>query len=376
MKLVFASDSFKGSLSSARTAELLTQAAGFVFGDCECVSAPMADGGEGTVDAVLAALCGKRITVTVFDPLMRSTCASYGILPDGHAVIEMAAASGLTLVEPDLRNPLMTSTFGTGQLILAALDQGCRNITVGLGGSATNDGGMGCIRALGGRFVDARGHELRGCGRDLGEVSEIDMRGLDSRLGETSIAIMSDVTNPLCGPEGATYIYGRQKGATSEMLEQLERGMQSYSEVIRERFHIDCNNTPGAGAAGGLGAALMVFLGGRLQSGIECLLDLIGFDSMLEGADLVVTGEGRADAQSSHGKTMQGVARRATTKGIPVYALVGSIGEGAEALLDDGILSFFALQEDDMPLDYAMAHAEQLYADTAVRLFRSFRDAR
>ena len=368
MKLVFASDSFKGSLSSRMTAELLTKAAWEVFGACECIGVPIADGGEGTVDALIDALKGEKSIAIVHDPLMNRIQAGCGIA-GGKDVIEMAAVSGLTLVPEALRDPLNTTTYGTGELILDALDRGCRELYIAIGGSATNDGGMGCLRALGARFLDKDGNELSGCGKDLAEVSTIDLAHLDSRLSDTSLTVLCDVKNPLCGENGATYTFAGQKGANLETMKLLENGMQNYRDVIRRQFDIDCDTVEGAGAAGGLGAALKVFLHATMQSGIETVLDLIGFDDLLDGADLVVTGEGRADAQSVCGKVIQGVALRARARGIPVYGLCGSLGDGAELLYDCGVTSLYSLVDENTSVEEAMTNAEQVYYHAAVRMF-------
>ena len=369
MRSIFASDSFKGSLSSKRTAELLTKAAREVFGECECIGVPVADGGEGTVDAVCGALNGKKVTAAVHDPLMNPIQAAYCIAGD-RAVIEMAAASGLTLVPEDKRDPMDTTTYGTGELILDALDRGCRELYIAIGGSATNDGGMGCMRALGVRFLDKNGRELIGCGRDLSDVAEIDLGGLDKKSSETAITVLCDVKNPLCGGNGATYTFAEQKGATHDTIELLENGMRNYRDVIRDHFGIDCDTIEGAGAAGGLGAALKVFLNASMRSGIETVLDLIRFDDMLEGADLVITGEGRADRQSCFGKVMQGVGLRAKAKGVPVIGLCGSLGEGADELLNYGITKLIALSDNAGSIEDAIADAERYYYETAVRMFR------
>lgn len=374
MKLIFASDSFKGSLSSDMTAALLTKAAHEVFGDCECIGVPMADGGEGTVDAVIAALNGKKVSAAVSDPLMNKVEAFYGVAGDT-AVIEMAAASGLTLVPAACRDPMMTTTCGTGELILDALDRGCRRLYLAIGGSATNDGGMGCMRALGARFFDANGNELSGRGMDLLQVSEIDLSGLDSRLQNTAITVLCDVRNPLCGENGATYTYAAQKGAAAHSMALLESGMCRYRDVIRRQFGVDCDTIEGAGAAGGLGAALRVFLNAEMQSGIEAILSLIGFDSLLVGADLVVTGEGRADAQSCCGKVVQGVGMHAKAYGIPVYALCGSVGEGADGLLDCGVTELIPVTDPAVPLEEAIKNAQRYYFEAALSLFRQIKAA-
>jgi glycerate kinase len=368
MKLIFASDSFKGSLSSKRTAELLTKAAREVFGTCECIGVPIADGGEGTVDAVIDALKGEKTDILVHDPLMDRIRASYGIVGD-KAVIEMAEASGLTLVPEPLRDPLVTTTYGTGELIRDALSRGCRELYIAIGGSATNDGGMGCLRALGARFLDQDGNELSGCGKDLSAVTKIDLDRLDSRLSDASVTVLCDVKNPLCGKNGATYTFAKQKGATAETMKLLENGMQNYRNVIKRRFGIDCDLIEGTGAAGGLGAALRVFLHAAMQSGIETVLELIGFDALLDGADFIVTGEGRADAQSVCGKVMQGVALHAKARGIPVYGLCGSLGDGAELLYDCGIASLYSLVDENTSVEEAMANAEEVYYRAAVQMF-------
>ena len=370
MKLLFASDSFKGSLTSEKTVELLSRAAREVFGECECSGVPVADGGEGTVEAVIAAEHGEYINVKVHGPLMEETESFYGTFDGNKAVIEMAAASGLPMVPEELRNPLNTTTFGTGELILDALKRGFRDISIAIGGSATNDGGMGCARALGVKFLDQDGNELEGFGRDLAKVASIDISGLDERVKDSKITVMCDVTNPLCGKNGATWTFGKQKGATPEIQEELEKGMCSYRDVIRETFGIDCDGIPGTGAAGGLGAALMVFLGGEMKSGIETVLDLIRFDERLEGVDLVVTGEGRTDWQSCFGKVMQGVGMRAKAKGIPVLGLSGSLGKNAMDICSCGIASLMTTVNAPMPLSEALERAEELYYEGALRMFR------
>ena len=370
MKLLFASDSFQGSLTSEKTVELLGRAAREVFGECECSGVPVADGGEGTVEAVIAAEQGGRVSVKVHGPLMEEAESFYGAFDGDKAVIEMAAASGLPMVPEELRNPLNTTTYGTGELILDALKRGYRDISIAIGGSATNDGGMGCARALGVKFLDAEGRELEGFGRDLARVSSIDVSGLDERIKQSKITVMCDVTNPLCGKDGATWTFGKQKGATHEIQEELEAGMCSYRDVIRECFGIDCDELPGAGAAGGLGAALKVFLGGEMKSGIETVLELIRFDERLEGVALVVTGEGRTDWQSCFGKVMQGVGMHARAKGIPVLGLSGSLGKNAMDICGCGVSSLMTAVNAPMPLSEAIERAEELYYEAALRMFR------
>lgn len=373
MKLLFASDSFKGSLSSEQTVRLLAKAAGEIFGEIEYSGVPVADGGEGTVDAVVAAEHGEYITVEVYGPLMERTTARYGKLDDQRAVIEMAAASGLPMVPRNLRNPLHTSTYGTGEMIRDALDKGFRDISIAIGGSATNDGGMGCARALGVRFLDAQGNELQGTGSDLEKVAEIDVSGLDPRISETKITVMCDVTNPLTGKDGATYTFGAQKGATPEIQARLEAGMINYRDVIMRQFGINADEIRGGGAAGGLGTALMVFLHGEMKSGIDTVLDLINFDKRLEGVDLVVTGEGRTDWQSCFGKVMQGVGERSAKRGIVAVGLSGSLGRDAAQIYSHGIESLITSVDSPMQIEEAISRAEELYYLAAIRMFRFIR---
>ena len=370
MKFLFASDSFKGTLTSEQTMELLARAAKDVFGDIEYSGVPVADGGEGTTDAVVAAENGQWIEAEVCGPMMEKVTARYGKLDAHRAVIEMAAASGLPLVPIDRRNPLHATSYGTGELIRHALDQGFTDISIAIGGSATNDGGMGCARALGVRFRGDQGRELEGRGEDLEKVCAIDVSNLDHRVSGAKITVMCDVTNPLCGENGATWTFGAQKGATPEMQARLEVGMVNYRDVIRRQFAIDPDAIKGAGAAGGLGAALMVFLGGEMKSGIDTVLDLIGFDKRLEGTDLVVTGEGRTDWQSCFGKVMQGVGERATKKGVVAVGLSGSLGRDAAQIFDHGIMSLMTTVDAPMPLEEALGRAEELYYLGAVRMFR------
>ena len=370
MKLLFASDSFKGTLTSDQTVALLARAARAVFGDIEYSGVPVADGGEGTVDALVAAEGGEWIEAEVHGPLMEPVVARYGRLDARRAVIEMAAASGLPLVPPNKRDPLVTTSRGTGELIRHALDRGFTDLSVAIGGSATNDGGMGCMAALGARFLDADGRALKGRGADLERVRRIDLSALDPRLTSCRITVMCDVSNPLCGRDGATYTFAAQKGATPPIQRRLEAGMVNYRDVIRRQFHVDPDAIRGAGAAGGLGAALTVFLGGEMKSGIDTVLDLIDFDRRLEGVDLVVTGEGRTDWQSCFGKVMRGVGERARARGVIAVGLSGSLGRDAAQIFDHGIASLMTTVDAPMPLEEAMDRANELYYLGAVRMFR------
>lgn len=365
-RFVFASDSLKGTLSSADAARLLGGAAERHFPGCSWVAVPMADGGEGTADALLAACGGEKIRAVVEDPLSRPVEASYAMLPGGRAVIEMAAASGLTLLAPGEHDPRLTSTYGTGQLVLDALERGARDVTVALGGSATNDGGMGLARALGARPLDAEGIELAGTGADLGRVARVDPSGLSPLVAGASFHTMCDVDNPLVGPEGASLVFGPQKGASPEIARELDDGMRNWAHVLEETFDRSFN-VPGAGAAGGLGAACLAFLGAEPVSGIARVLDLVGFDALLSEADLCVTGEGHADAQTAHGKVVSGVAAACARAGVPCVAVVGGMSAGAAAM--PGVAAMLPAAIDAMPLEETLARAEELYALAAERLF-------
>lgn len=365
MKIVCASDSFKGSLSSIRTAELFEKAAKEVSAGFDVVKIPVADGGEGTACAVAQAAGGEMISAKVHDPLMNITDASYGILDGGRAVIEMAAASGLVLVPEDRRDPLITTSYGTGELIRDALDRGARDISIAIGGSATNDGGTGCMSALGYVFRDEEGHKLAGSGCSLGSIASVDASEADPRLKECRVTVMCDVNNPLTGSDGATYVYGPQKGADDEALAVLEEGMANYRDVLKDLTGIDCDEVPGAGAAGGMGASLHALLRAELRPGIETVLDLCGFDEKIKDADLVVTGEGMADAQSLMGKVMQGVAKRASRACVPVTAIVGCLGEGWEGLLGCGIDRIIPIAPEGMGIEESMRRAEELYYEAA-----------
>lgn len=373
MKLLFASDSFKGTLSSEQIIRLLTESANRIFPGCETAGVPIADGGEGTVDAVIAVTKGSIRTVPVHGPLMEETTASYGVFNGDSAIIEMAAASGLPMVPTEKRNPLHTTTYGTGELIKDALDAGYRKLSIAIGGSATNDGGMGAMIALGVRFLDEDGKELSGVGSDLGKVKDIDISGLHPAVAEAEITVMCDVNNPLTGPDGATYTFGKQKGGTPEILDKMEADMKQYAAVILDKLGTDVDKIPGAGAAGGLGAALCVFLKANLKSGIETVLDLIEFDNLLEGVDLVVTGEGRIDWQSAFGKVPSGIGMRCKKHGVPAVAVVGGMGDGADKIYEFGVESILPTINGAMDIEEALSRAEELYANAADRLFRLVR---
>lgn len=373
MKFLFASDSFKGTLSSDQIISILEKEAKAVFPDCRYGGVPVADGGEGTVEAVVKAMNGQIKTVTVHGPLMEPAEAFYGVFGGDQAVIEMAAASGLPMVPPEKRNPLHTTTYGTGELIRDALEQGYRKIAIAIGGSATNDGGMGAMAALGVKFLDAAGRELTGFGEDLGEVVQIDVSGMHPAVKETEFTVMCDVTNPLTGPDGATYTFGKQKGGTPEILDRLERDMIKYAALLHDVTGVNADQLSGAGAAGGLGAALKVFLNANMKSGIETVLDLIDFDTLLTDVDLVITGEGKMDWQSAFGKVPSGIGMRCRAKGIPAIAIVGGMGDGAEKIYEFGIDSIIPTINGAMPIEEALERAGELYRGAAARMFRLLR---
>ncbi|PYI52992.1 glycerate kinase [Paenibacillus flagellatus] len=377
-RVVIAPDSFKGSISSVAAAEAIRAGVLRAAPDAGTTIVPMADGGEGTVDAVLAAVGGERLVVPVEGPLGGEVMAAWGLLADGRtAVIEMAAASGLPLVAPEARDPLAATTYGTGQLIRAALDRGATRLLIGLGGSATNDGGMGMAQALGVRFADADGRELagRGCGALLERIASIDASGLDPRFAAAEVTVLSDVTNPLCGPDGASAVYGPQKGATPEAVERLDRGLAHYAERIAAATGRDVRDAPGAGAAGGLGAGLLAFGRAVVKPGIAVVTELAGFDRAVAGAALVITGEGRTDAQTAYGKVPAGVAAAARPHGVPVVCLSGGLGAGAETLYGHGIAALFSIANRPLALDEAMRDAEPLLAEAAENVVRLYRAA-
>lgn len=379
MRILVAPDSFKGSLSAVVAAGAISAGVRRVWSEAIIEEVPLADGGEGTVDALIAATGGSRRRLTVRDPLGRPVTASFGILGDGvTAVIEMAAASGLTLLAPAERNPLVTSTYGTGELLRAALAAGCRKLIIGIGGSATNDGGAGMASALGVKFLDCKGNELPAGGGALGRLARIEADNLDGRLREAEIVIACDVNNPLCGPRGAAAVYGPQKGATAAMAESLDRSLARYGAALAEITGENVADLPGAGAAGGLGAGLLAFTGGRLQPGIEVVMEAVKMAERLADKDLVITGEGSLDGQTMHGKVPYGVARLAGRCGVPVLAVAGRVAEdfSCEA---SGIAGVVSLPPGPVALNEAMERAREftaLAAERAVRLVELGRQLR
>ena len=373
MRVLVASDSYKGSLSSLKVGEAVSDGIRRVFPEALIRIIPIADGGEGTVQTLIYSGGGEYLQRMVTSPLGDEIEAFMGMLPDKTAVIEMAAASGLPLVPQAQRNPLLTTTKGTGELIKYALEEGAQHILIGIGGSATNDGGAGMAQALGVKFLDIKGQELPPGGGSLINLHRIDTSGLDSRISKVKITVICDVDNPLCGERGASAVYGPQKGATPEMVSLLDEALAHYAKIIQEQFGTSILEIPGAGAAGGLGGGLLAFTKAELKSGTEAVLNTIRFDEILSEYDIVITGEGKIDAQSAYGKVPMGVGIRAQKQGKPVVAIVGSIGKGAELLYEHGIKAIVPIPNKPMDLDKAVKDAYNLISYAAERTFRLLR---
>ena len=373
-KLVIIPDSFKGTLSSARICELVSGCARRIFPGCEVRSIPVADGGEGSVDAFLAAVGGERVSLEVTGPWFERCESFYGLLDGGGtAVIEMAAAAGLPMVG-ERRDPGATTTFGVGELLLDAARRGAKRIILGLGGSATNDGGCGAAAAAGVRFYNAAGESFVPTGGTLGDIARIDASGLDGALRALEITAMCDIDNPMTGPNGAAYVFGPQKGADPAMVESLDAGLRHLAELLRRDVHADVEKLPGAGAAGAMGAGMAALFGARLRAGIETVLDVVGFDEAIADADAVITGEGKLDSQSLGGKVVIGVARRAAAQSKRVIALVGGADYGAEAAWAEGVTAVFAINRLPQDFELLKPHSEEnlvFAAENILRLLKS-----
>lgn len=377
MKIVIAPDSFKDSLSAAEVADSIASGLREALPDAELVRCPMADGGEGTIDAILATTPGERRSAQVTGPLGQLVNAQWGWLPESAtAIIEMAEASGLQLVSVEQRDARASSTHGTGELILQALQVGARKVILTIGGSATNDAGAGMLRALGARFLDDAGLPVAPGGLALAQVASIDIQSLDQRLADVQFEVAADVDNPLCGPHGASHIFGRQKGASSEQVVQLDAALCHFADQCAELLGHEHREYPGAGAAGGVGFAARAFLGATFRPGVEVVAELTALEDRLEGADLVITGEGRFDAQTLRGKTPLGVARLAQRHEVPVIVLAGTLGEGYAELYDHGIDAAFALASGPMSLQDACRQAPTLLKERARDIGRTLRVGR
>lgn len=379
MRVLVAPDKFKESLSSLEVARAVERGVKKANPNAEVILCPLADGGEGTVEALVTATNGKIVSKRVTGPLGKPVDAYFGVLGSrvkgqgsGVGVVEMATASGLHLVPFDMRNPMITTTFGTGELIKEALDESCKKIIIGIGGSATTDGGMGMAQALGARFLDKQGKELGlGSGQELIKIDKVGVKGLDGRVTQTQFLVASDVQNPLAGPDGAAYVYAPQKGASPEMVVSLDQGLSNYAEVIKRDLGIDIKDVPGSGAAGGLGAGLMVFLDAKLKSGVDLIMEAVGFEEKLQGADLIITGEGKIDAQTAYGKVPVGVAKLAQTKGIPVIAIGGQVTPDAEILKDYGLAKMYSLVKPGVSVEDAIKNAAKLLEEKVTEVLKS-----
>ncbi len=371
MKIVIAPDSFKGNLSALEVANLIEKGTRRVYPKAKIVKVPMADGGEGTVRSLVDATKGRIIKREVTGPLGKKVKASYGILGDNKtAVIEMASASGLPLVPKSKRNPLLTTTYGTGELIKAALDRGCRKIIVGIGGSATVDGGAGMAQALEARLLDRKGGEIGFGGGALGNLERIDISKLDKRIRKTKVLVASDVDNPLTGPKGAAKVYAPQKGATPSMVKKLEENLKKYALIIKRDLKKDIKDIPGTGAAGGLGAGLIAFLDAKIRLGVDIVIQTVGLEKHLKDTDLVITGEGKMDSQTIYGKTPIGVAKLAKRYNIPVVAIVGETGEDVEVVYEHGIDKIMTTTLYPMTRAQAIKKSSQLIPDASEQLMR------
>lgn len=373
MKILIAPDSFKGSMTAETVCRITKKAAQDIFPAADIQMLPLADGGEGTCNALMEALHAEAITCKVQGPLGDSVAAQYGLLETGPvkiAIMDMASASGLTLVPEAKRDVFRSSTFGTGEMMLDAIERGCRHIYLGLGGSATSDGGMGMAAALGVRFLDETGNRLDPVPVSMEALHWVDVSALDSRIAETRITVMSDVKNPLLGPSGAVYVYGPQKGIPESQLRAMDSAMEHYIDIVEKATRKKIRTVPGAGAAGGLGAGLLAFTSCEIQSGIETVLALLKFDELLADTDIVITGEGRMDAQSAFGKVIAGVAAHCKSQNIPCLALAGSLGEGAEDMYELGVTGIMPLVDRITSLDEAISHSEENCYRAAVRMLR------
>ncbi len=371
MKIVIAPQGFKAGISGLEAAEAIARGVAAVDPDAETVLAPVADGGDGTLNALVDATGGQVFTSTITGPLGQPLEARWGVMGDGStAVIEMALASGLALVPQRRRNPRVTTTAGTGEILKEAMDRGYTRVIVGLGGSATNDGGAGMATALGARFLDSEGRPLPPGGSVLARLDRIETQGLHPALGQATIIAATDVTNPLCGPDGASAVFGPQKGANPEMVQELDAALANFARVVARDLHRDVSEEPGAGAAGGLGAGLMAFAGATLQSGIDMVCEVLQFDALLQGADLVITGEGRADRSTIFNKAPAGVARHAQAHGVPTVLLAGSLGSGYEELYEHGLAAVVCIADRPMSFDVSLSRSAELLESAAERTLR------
>ncbi|MEK3912367.1 glycerate kinase [Paenibacillus sp. FSL H7-0331] len=373
MKIIIAPDSFKGSISASNAAQAIERGIKRYMPHAQTILVPVADGGEGTLDCLIAAAGGVKLSATVTGPLGAPVTAAYGLLePDQTAVIEMATASGLYLIPSEERNPLLATTYGTGELIRHALNAGCRSFLLALGGSATNDGGAGMLQALGMRLLDSEGNSVGYGGGTLDRIASIDDSNWDPRIAESRFLIASDVQNPFIGPDGASRVFGPQKGASPEMVEQLELNLTAWADIIAIKTGKRVHQLPGAGAAGGISGAFLAFFPASIKRGIDIVIEYSHLRDHLQAADLVITGEGQIDFQTASGKTPMGIAQEAHKLGVPTICLAGSVGRGIEALYEVGITSVHSIVTGPMTLQEAMSRASELLELTAEQVVRTF----
>lgn len=373
MKIVIAPDSFKGSLTAMEVAQAIERGVRKADKEVETVLIPVADGGEGTLDSLVAATNGRKVKVMVMGPLLKPVQAEYGILGDEETcVIEMASASGLCLVQANELNPMCSTSFGTGELILKALNDGCRKFIIGIGGSATNDGGVGMLQALGMKLLDSKQQSIGFGGGELNKLVHINTEQFDSRIAECEFLIASDVQNPLVGINGASAVFGPQKGATPVMVEKLEENLSHWANMVEKKMNIRLHDSAGAGAAGGIGGAFQAFFPSQTKRGIDIVIEYTNLKEKLVGADCVFTGEGQIDFQTASGKTPMGVAQEAQRQGIPVFALAGSVGEGVDVLYGYGITSIHSIVNGPITLQAAMENGAQLLEQSAEQVMRTY----
>lgn len=374
MNILIAPDSFKECLSATEVANNIEKGILKVYPKAKINAIPISDGGEGLLDSLVIPFGGKIVTVTVLNPLGRNIISEYGILKDGNtAVIEMAKASGLELLKNHEKAPLLTSTYGTGELIKDALNKGCKKLIIGIGGSATNDGGTGIATALGAKFLNAEKKELNQGGGCLNTLKSIDFSNFDERIKDCEVIVACDVSNPLTGPNGASFVYGEQKGGTLNDLKILDNNLKNYANVIKSTINIDVDTIPGSGAAGGTGAGLVAFLNAKLVNGIELILDALQLDTHIKTADLVITGEGKIDTQTLNGKTIAGIAKMAKNYDVPVIVITGKIGKNIDPIYNIGVSAIHSITNQPMDLSSALKNADSLLTSCTENIMRTIK---
>jgi glycerate kinase len=377
MNIIIAPDSFKECLSAKEVAAHISKGIFQVMPKAVVREIPISDGGEGILDVLVEGVGGTYVSIKVFDPLLRKVDSQYGILKDNKtAIIEMAKASGLELLKEEEKNPMITTTYGTGQLIKDALDKGCTKIIIGIGGSATNDAGVGMLKALGAKFLDKNGKSIPEGGVGLSDLEKIDLSNFDERIRNCEFVVACDVSNPLTGINGASFVYGAQKGGNNDDLKVLDGNLEHFANIIKSDLKIDIANAPGAGAAGGTGAALMAFMNGELEQGVNLILETLGIEEFVERADLIFTGEGKIDEQTLNGKTIAGISKLAKKHNVPVIVITGKIGENIEGMYDLGVKAIYSIVNQPMPLQKAIDDAPLLIQQCVSNVMRTIKQFR